>query len=123
MDLAYFQVTVACFAVFDFTERRLVFAGITVMVTVFDAAAYRVPAATVMVTLALPGLTGITFVPEIFTTFVLEDFRETFPSDSMLVIMFAFFLLFVSVMSEALITAGTGVIAVSLFASLLELLF
>ena len=113
----------ACFAVFDFTERRLVFAGITVMVTVFDAAAYRVPAAPVMVTLALPGLTGITFVPEIFTTFVLEDFRETFPSDSMLVIMFAFFLLFVSVMSEALITAGTGVIAVSLFASLLELLF
>ena len=50
MDLAFFQVTVACFAVFDFTERRLVFAGITVMVTVFDAAAYRVPAATVMVT-------------------------------------------------------------------------
>ena len=71
MDLAFFQVTVACFAVFDFTERRLVFAGITVMVTVFDAAAYRVPAATVMVTLALPGLTGITFVPEIFTTCLL----------------------------------------------------
>ena len=55
MDLAFFQVTVACFAVFDFTERRLVFAGITVMVTVFNAAAYRVPAATVMVTLAYLG--------------------------------------------------------------------
>ena len=64
MDLAFFQVTVACFAVFDFTERRLVFAGITVMVTVFDAAAYRVPAATVMVTLALPGSVSYTHLED-----------------------------------------------------------